>query len=100
MATPDPRSERLTAAWKKFNARVSAIRSKTRKLLGSADEEARNTEIEDLRKRIGLPASQQAEPVADVAPRKDPHTHLADAWKKFTSRIAAVRDAQQRLTRS
>lgn len=53
MATTDLQNERLKAAWEKFNAKVSVIRSKTKQLLSSVDEQKRNKEMEDLRKRIG-----------------------------------------------
>lgn len=45
--------DKLKAAWDKFNARVSRVRSKTKKLLTAVDEQKRRKEMEELRKRIG-----------------------------------------------
>lgn len=53
MPNTDPQNERLKAAWEKFNARISGIRTKTKQLLSAVDEQKRNKEMEELRKRIG-----------------------------------------------
>ncbi len=47
------RQDKLKQAWAKFGARVANIRLRTKTLLGKADEQKRNTEMEELRKRIG-----------------------------------------------
>jgi hypothetical protein len=45
-------AERLDAAWKKFTARVDAVRAKANGLLKTVDEQKREREIVMLRKRI------------------------------------------------
>lgn len=47
-----PPAQRLNEAWKKFSARVRAVRAKTTSLLATVDKQKQEHEVAELRKRI------------------------------------------------